>query len=160
MKLKQNPFTLLLLFLSILMFVLGLYYPILTIKQSLLGIGLKFQELRLFDSVQLFYKSGDYLIAIIIFLFTIILPIIKYLELINKVLDFKKSSKWVSAILEALDKWSMLDVFLVALLLLNFKMDSNIIVMKLKVGVAFLAVSILIRMYINFQIKKYSRVIS
>jgi hypothetical protein len=32
--------------------------------------------------------------------------------------------------------------FLVALLLLNFKMDSQIVVMKMKVGVAFLAFSV------------------
>jgi hypothetical protein len=52
----------------------------------------------------------------------------------------------------------MLDVFLVALLLLNFKMDSNIIVMKIKVGVNFLAISILIRMYVSFQLNKYKQI--
>jgi paraquat-inducible protein A len=155
---KQNIFILLLLILSITLFALGLYYPILSTKQSLFGLGLKYQELRLIDSVRLFYNSGDYLIAGIIFLFTMMLPIIKYLEILNKIFEFKKTSKKISTVLQALDKWSMLDVFLVALLLLNFKLDSNIIVMKLKLGVNFLAISIIVRMYTSFQIEKNEQI--
>jgi paraquat-inducible protein A len=155
---KQNTFFLMLLILSITLFALGLYYPILSTKQSLFGLGLKYQELRLFDSVRLFYNSGDYLIAGIIFLFTMMLPILKYLEILNKIFELKKTSKKISTVLRVLDKWSMLDVFLVALLLLNFKLDSNIIVMKLKLGVNFLAISIIVRMYTSFQIEKNEQI--
>jgi uncharacterized paraquat-inducible protein A len=132
--------------LSIIFFILGLVYPILSTKQSLFGIGLKFQEVRLFDSVKMFFNSGDYLLSGIIFLFTIILPIVKFVELINRVFEFTKFSKRTTEILHALDKWSMLDVFLVALLLLNFKMDSNIIVMELKIGTNFIALAVILRM--------------
>jgi len=93
------------LFLSILFFVLGLVYPILSTKQSLFGIGLKFQEVRLFDSVKMFFESGDYLLSGIIILFTIILPIVKFIELINRVFKFIKFSKRTTNILHALDKW-------------------------------------------------------
>jgi uncharacterized paraquat-inducible protein A len=60
---------------------------------------------------------------------------------------FVKNIKYkkLSAILQPLDKWSMLDVFLVALLLLNFRMGSNIIVMKLKSGTTFIALSVIYR---------------
>jgi uncharacterized paraquat-inducible protein A len=51
-----------------------------------------------------------------------------------------------TSFLSKLDKWSMIDVFLVALLLLNFKMDSNVIVMKLKTGTQFIAISVILRM--------------
>jgi len=132
---------------SIIFFTLGLMYPILVTKQQVFGIVLKYQEVRLFDSVKMFYESNDYLLAAIIFLFTIILPIIKFLELLNRNLTFYKTSERVSHILHMLDKWSMLDVFLVALLLLNFKMNSNLIVMRLETGTTFIALSIITRMF-------------
>ncbi|MDR0294940.1 MAG: paraquat-inducible protein A [Prevotellaceae bacterium] len=46
-----------------------------------------------------------------------ILPVFKYIELIIRV-----SKNKTSKILQNLDKWNMLDVFLVALLILNFKL--------------------------------------
>ncbi len=143
---KDKLFIIFLLLSSISFFVLGLIYPILSTKKQVLGIVLNYQEVKLFDSVKMFYESNDYLLATIIFLFTIILPIIKFFELINRLLSFLTFSKKTSRILHLLDKWSMLDVFLVALLLLNFKMDSNIIVMKLKLGTTLIAVSIILRM--------------
>jgi len=48
----------------------------------------------------------------------------------------------------------MLDVFLVALLLLNYKMDTNIIVMKIRIGTSFLALSIIFRMLSSIFISK------
>ena len=126
---------------SIVFFALGLYYPILATKHQILGFTLDYKEVRLIDSVKIFYKSSDYLLASVIFIFTIILPIIKYLELIIRIKSQKKSS-----FLSKLDKWSMIDVFLVALLLLNFKMDSNIIIMKIKLGTQFIALSVILRM--------------
>lgn len=126
---------------SALFFALGLYFPILATKHQVLGFTLDYKEIRLIDSVVIFYESSDYLLAIIIFIFTIILPLIKYLELTLRIKSQKKST-----ILGKLDKWSMIDVFLVALLLLNFKMDSNVIVMKLKIGTQFIALSVILRM--------------
>jgi len=131
----------LLLVTSLTFFILGLYYPIIATKHQVLGFTLQYKELRLIDSVKMFYESSDFLLANIIFIFTIIFPIIKYLELSIRIKTQKKST-----FLSKLDKWSMIDVFLVALLLLNFKMDSNVIVMKLKLGTQFIAISVILRM--------------
>lgn len=54
----------------------------------MLGIVLKFQEVKLFDSVLMFYKENDYLLAVIILLFTTILPIIKFISIFNNLFDF------------------------------------------------------------------------
>ncbi|MCB0537476.1 MAG: paraquat-inducible protein A [Bacteroidetes bacterium] len=136
----------LILLISIVFFVLGLLYPLFSTKQQVLGIVLKYKEVRLFDSIRMFYESNDYLLSLIILLFTIILPIIKFIELTNRIHKFINIPKKINNFLHFIDKWSMLDVFLVALLLLNFKMDSNIIVMKLKIGTTFIALSVIIRM--------------
>lgn len=135
----------LILLISIVFFVLGLIYPLLSTKQQVLGIVLKYEEVRLFDSIRMFYESNDYLLAIIILLFTIILPIIKFIELTNRIHKFINISRKINDFLHFIDKWSMLDVFLVALLLINFKMNSSIIVMKLKIGTTFIALSVIFR---------------
>ena len=147
----------LLLLLTVTFFILGLYYPILSAKYQvpIVKIAYKYQEIRLFDSVRLFYNEGSYLLAGIIFIFTIVLPIVKYLEIANRLFRWIPLSSKVSKFLHSIDKWSMLDVFLVALLLLNFKMDSNIIVMKLKTGTTFIALSVLLRMGVSELIDRY-----
>jgi uncharacterized paraquat-inducible protein A len=121
-------------------------FPIITTGKEIWIIGWGYKDIRLYDSVLMFYNSNDYFLAAIIFLFTIILPIIKFLDMANRLFPVTYLPKIVEHILQLADKWSMLDVFLVALLLLNFKMNSNIIVMQLKIGTTFIAMSIILRM--------------
>lgn len=130
---------------SIACYTLGLVLPLLQTQTRALGLTLKSNNVRLFDSIMLFWNSNEFSLAVIIFLFTIVLPIIKYVELLLRFLNVNFAKKY-SAWLKALDKWSMLDVFIVALLLLNFKLNSSIMVMRLMDGTTFLAVSILLRM--------------
>ena len=47
-----------------------------------------------------------------------------------------------------LDKWNMIDVFIVALLLVNFKMGDSLIVMELQLGTAFLSISVITRILV------------
>ena len=130
------------LLISIISFSLGVYYPLLSVKYSLFGVGFGKTNTNIFDSVLMFFNSGDYFIAAIIFVFTFLLPIYKYAELLVKRLILGKEIKSTS-----IDKWNMLDVFLVALLLLNFKMNSAIIVMDLEIGTMFIAIAVVTRMF-------------
>ena len=127
--------------LSILFFGLGVYFPLLSTKTQVLGINLNYQALNLFDSIRLFFKDKEYFLAGIILVFTFIIPATKYIELIFRTISNKESSKAT----QHLDKWNMLDVFLVALLLLNFKMNSNFIVMELRMGTTFIALAVIFR---------------
>lgn len=137
---KKEIIGIIILLISIILFSLGVYHPLLSTKYEILRIGFGRQEVNIFDSVSLFYNSGDYFIAFIILLFTFILPIYKYAEVLVKKLILKKE-----VISTNIDKWNMLDVFLVALLLLNFKMNDAFIVMKLEVGTIFIALAVLTR---------------
>lgn len=146
---KSKYLILLLLLVSVSFFILGLSYPIMSTKKQVLGIVLDYQEIKLFDSVKMFYESKEYLLATIIFLFTIVLPAFKFLEIINRSLGMVRIPARIDRVLILLDKWSMLDVFLIALLLLNFKMNSTILVMQIKNGTLFLAIAILLRMLVS-----------
>ena len=128
------------LLLSIVFFALGVYFPLLSTKQKVLGIVLDYKEINLFDSIAMFFNDREFFLAAVILLFTFVFPVLKYIELTIRVLH-----KTTRAVLQHFDKWNMLDVFLVALLLLNFKMNSNIIVMQLKIGTTFIALAVIFR---------------
>ena len=97
--------------------------------------------MTLFDSIKLFWESKEYLVALVILVFTFILPISKYFELGLRLITGKEYP-----VLHGVDKWNMIDVFLVAMLLLNFKMNSNFIVMRLENGTNFIALAVLTRL--------------
>lgn len=139
---------------SIVLFVLGLIYPILSTKNTILGIVLDYKSVRLFDSVRMFWKEGDIILAMVILIFTIVFPILKYIDLIIRLVSKEIIPEKIVVILQNLDKWSMLDVFLVALLLINFKLDSNIVVMKLRLGTTFIAGAVVFRILASQFISK------
>ena len=126
---------------SVAFYVLGLVYPLMSTKYQVLGFQLKHQEVTLFDSVRMFWESREFLIASIILVFTFILPILKYIELGLQQVTGRRFMK-----LRSVDKWNMIDVFLVAMLLLNFKMNSRFIVMRLEMGTNFIALAVLTRL--------------
>ena len=126
--------------LSIAFFAMGMYFPIMSTKTRALGVTWSYESITVFDSVALFFKAKEYFLAGVILLFTFILPVIEYISLI-----FRMWKKKTSKILQNLDKWNMLDVFLVALLVLNFKMNSNFIVMQIQIGTTFIAIAVILR---------------
>ena len=125
--------------LSITFFVLGMYFPLLsTHTQIIWKFG--YEEITVFKSAQLFYESKEYLLATVIVFFTVVIPVVEFSALTVRIFNSR-----TNRFLQHLDKWNMLDVFLVALLLLNFKMQSNIMVMQLKKGTTFVALSVIFR---------------
>lgn len=126
---------------SVVFYILGLCYPLMSTKYQVMGFQLKHQEVTLFDSVEMFWDSHEYLVASIILVFTFILPILKYIEL---ALRLGTGRQFLT--LQSVDKWNMIDVFLVAMLLLNFKMNSRFIVMRLEMGTNFIALAVLTRL--------------
>lgn len=138
---KRNVVATVFLVISVVCYVLGLIYPLMSTKYQVLGVQLKHQEVTLFDSVRMFWDSSEYLVASIILVFTFILPILKYIELALRLGTGRQFLK-----LQSVDKWNMIDVFLVAMLLLNFKMNSRFIVMQLEMGTNFIALAVLTRL--------------
>ena len=116
-----------------------------TKKQLIISFG--YTETTLWDSIQYFWAGSEYLLAIIIFLFTIIFPVVKFMHLGAYLFypPFKKM-KVFNVTHYISDKWSMLDVFIVALVIFHIKMNSSVVVTKLMPGTTFLALSIVLRM--------------
>ncbi len=154
---KKNIPAFIAVFLSAVFYGLGLYFPLFYTSKGILSFRFSTDYIRLFDSVKIFYQHHDFLLAGIIFFFAIVLPIVKYLDLFNRILYVVPISEKSSHFLHKIDKWSMIDVFLVALLLLNFKMDSSFIEMKLKAGTTYIALSVIFRMIGSELLSNYEK---
>ena len=87
-----------------------------------------------------FFDGDDFFMGVVVLLFTFILPAANSVLVFYRIIAGKKLNLFLD-----LDKWNMLDVFVVALLLLNFKLQSNIMVMELKIGTTFIALSVVFR---------------
>ncbi len=80
---------LLVLLISVMFYFLGIYFPLLATKSQAFSIVLKYTEVRLFDSIRLFMDEKDYLLALIIFVFTFLFPVVKYITLFVEILKPK-----------------------------------------------------------------------
>ncbi len=140
---------------SALFFIMGFQFPLL---QTGFGIGpftLKSDYVYLSTSFSYFFDKGEIFIGFLLLFFTIIFPTIKYIFLFLTLLGrpFPRH-QFLSTGLEVINKWSMLDVFVVAVLLLNMKFDSNIIVSKLGNGTTLFAISVVLLMTCSFITRK------
>ena len=140
---------------SLLFFLLGFMYPLL---QSGFGIGpftIKSDYVYISTSFRYFFDKGEVFIGLLLLFFTIIFPIIKYVFLFLTLMGRKLPRHGaVATALEIINKWSMLDVFVVAVLILNMKFDSSIIVSKLEIGTTLFAISVLFLMTSSFIARK------
>jgi paraquat-inducible protein A len=96
--------------------VAGLLLPAITIRSMFIG-----RDFSLLDSVVAFGEQGDWFLFIVTFVFTIVFPLFKTVTGLALwfVIDATGSfARPVLGWLAALSKWSMLDVFIIALIVL------------------------------------------
>lgn len=136
---------------SLMFFIMGFLFPLL---QSGYGIGplvLKKDYVYLWSSFRFFFDRGEAFIGTILLFFTVIFPVIKYIFLFITLTGRKiPKHKFLNTALEVINKWAMLDVFVVAVLILNMKFDSTIIVSKLEHGTTLFAISIVLMMICSY----------
>ncbi len=137
---------------SIALFVLGLMNPIL--ENSVL-LGLQRNDIYLIGSVEYFYEEREYFVGALILVFTFIFPIFKYIFLGFKVLNIRLTfEKAIAGVVELINKWAMLDVFVVALIIINMKFNSLFITSSIKSGTTYFAASVLVMMICSWIVKK------
>jgi paraquat-inducible protein A len=142
---------------SVLFFILGITHPILETGFTLDGwIDFNRENIYLISSFQYFINKGDVFIAVMLLTFTIVLPVVKYIFLLLGIagVRFKSQKKWVVA-LDIINKWSMLDVFVVAQVIMNLKFNQRFIISNLQSGITYFAVSIVLMMVCSL-VMKYS----
>jgi len=124
--LSLRVYTGLLSFSALIALISGLITPILMIivHKNIEYFGdvvLSFESKSIIGSIEKLYTNGSIPIAIAILLFSVIIPTIKTLSLLYiSLFENRKFAKRVVLFFKHLGKWSMLDVFIVALLLVFF----------------------------------------
>lgn len=137
-------------------FALGFMFPLLQTGYGIGPIRIKSEYIYLSSSFNYFFDKGEFFIGFLLLFFTIIFPILKYIFLFITLLGKKlPRHQLMSTALDIINKWSMLDVFIVALVLLNMKFDSAIIVSEMESGTTLFALSIVLMMISSFIIRKY-----
>lgn len=140
---------------SALFFIMGFMFPLLHTGFGIGPFTIKSDSVYLHTSFNYFFEKGEVFIGFLLLFFTIIFPILKYIFILLT-LSGKKFPRQgaVAAALEIINKWSMLDVFVVAVLLLNLKFDTQIIVSRLGSGTTLFAMSVLLLMISSLIAKK------
>ncbi len=136
---------------------IGLFAPIITLEKfyffdNTVSIASGLLEL---------INEKQYLLFIIILLFSVVLPILKLL-LLNKLLspsidstnNFRKHLMWM----HQYGKWSMLDVFVVAVLLAAVKLGA-VASVQLHYGLYLFAAAVILTMLVTARVVKLSDVI-
>jgi uncharacterized paraquat-inducible protein A len=145
---------------SLLFFGLGFLFPLFGTGYGLGPIRIYQENVYLFTSFSYFFNKGEVFIGALLLTFTVIFPAIKYIFLFVTLggIRFPKH-RYISIALEIVNKWAMLDVFVVALIILNLKFDSNIIVTRLDNGTNLFAISVILLMTASFLTGKWSAAI-
>ncbi len=105
------------------LFIAGITFPILTITKLLIVSN----EVSILTGLYQLLEEQQYFIFVVIFLFSIVLPILKiyYLFLLTarREVESRNYSKYL-ALMHRYGRWSMLDVFVIAILIMTVKLGA------------------------------------
>jgi paraquat-inducible protein A len=89
------------------------------------------QDNTIWEGCVRFVQDGDYVIAVIVFLASIFIPLLKLLGLfylvVSKMLNLRGGERhrtWVYRIIDSIGRWAMLDVFVLAILVSLVRLQS------------------------------------
>jgi paraquat-inducible protein A len=109
---------LLLVIVGVVIFVCSIFSPLLSISEFYIFTN----TLSIKSALLTLLRQDEWLLFIVILCFTIVLPGIKYMLLIIGGIKPKLLSKHSFRMLEAISKWAMLDVFIVAVVIASVKL--------------------------------------
>ncbi|MFV2059746.1 MAG: paraquat-inducible protein A [Gammaproteobacteria bacterium] len=142
--------------LSIIFLIIGLLAPIFTISK-LIVIQNTFS---IIDGIGKLIEEQQWFLFVIITTFSIVLPIIKIIILSllvsHKVESSLKNKKYLAWI-HQIGKWSMLDVFVIAILIVSVKLGP-LVDIEMEFGLYAFAISVILVMIITSQIVRLTDV--
>ncbi len=106
---------------------IGIFSPFMKMKVPLMGVD---NTYSLVGGICEFFKSGNYLFGIILLAFSVLFPIFKLLLLLiitNRNIPMSKTIRIkIHHLVELLAKYSMLDVFVIAIIIVIFKVANMV----------------------------------
>lgn len=146
---------------TIIILIYGLITPLLmvTIHKDVDYIGdvvLSFESKSLIGSISKLFESGDYVIASIIILFSVIIPLFKTISLfLISIFQDNFFTHKLIGFFKLIGKWSMLDVFVVAVLLVFLSANKgDISKAEVEVGLYIFVLYVISSMFISLSADK------
>ena len=146
---------------ALLTLTLGLITPILmvTIHKEVEYLGdivLSFESKGVVGSIQKLFESGDIVVALVIFLFSVLVPVLKVLSLL--IVSLFLQSNFAHSIIKffkMIGKWSMVDVFVVAVFLVYLTANKGEISRaEVEVGLYFFLAYVIVSMLMSLSADK------
>jgi paraquat-inducible protein A len=127
-----------------------LYIPANLLTMMETGSLISYRKDTIISGVVHLWKSGSYMIAVIVFAASIMIPLLKLISLTLLLVSVQRKSKWrprqrtqLYRLVEGVGRWSMLDIYVVTLLAALVQLGAMAIVKAGPAAVAFGAVVIL-----------------
>ncbi len=132
----------------------GLTQPLIHVEKMMLWKS----TYSVYTGILSLFEQGEYLLSAVLFFFSFIFPIGKLLTLaylwVVRLTEEKRV--WIFHWLEALGKWSMLDVFIVAILIVAVKLGPLADIQPRR-GVYFFCLAIICSMLTTMHIERIAR---
>lgn len=141
---------------SLISWSVGILAPMLTIEvfKDLPIVGytiFKYESKSIWTTITRLWEIDRYFISVLVGLFSIIVPVIKTIAIYVS-LFYKKNLK----IINFIGKWSMADVFVVALLIANFSINSDEFTdAKVQIAVYFFSIYVILSIIASFIVHKH-----
>jgi len=130
---------------STVLLLVGLHLPVLTVRKLW-----QINTFSVISGIINLWQGGYYILSFIIFFFSVIFPVVKLGTLFViwsiRLEDYQR--KWLLRGLGLLGKWSMLDVFVTAIIIVSIKLGV-LASAKAEVGIYCFAASILLAMLVT-----------
>ena len=142
--------------LSGILLVVGLVSPMMTLTQFYFFD----HSFSVFSGLSELFSSGQYLLAIVVFLFSVLLPFVKLFllfKLAGLSSDESHSQKKLLHLMHDYGRWAMLDVLVVAVLIVAVKLGA-VVTVEIHWGVYVFAAAIVLIMYLTDRVVKQSNV--
>ncbi len=149
--------------LSVTTFALALTLPVFTTTSWLVipfvdtRIATGFQTFFLVEAIERLRDSDHLALAVVVGFFTVVTPIIKYMAVVIALFPGPEAKRWPMSFIDRIGKWAMLDVFLVAVLVALFQLESALDVTA-ELGLFSFAVSVVSSMLVTGGILRFNGV--
>jgi len=151
---------------ALLTLTLGLITPIfmVTIHKEVEYLGdvvLSFESKGVIGSIEKLFESGDFVVALVILLFSVLIPVLKVLSLLIVSLFMKSDfAHGIIKFFKMIGKWSMVDVFVVSVFLVYLTANKGEISRaEIEVGLYFFLAYVIVSMLMSLSADKMLRML-
>jgi uncharacterized paraquat-inducible protein A len=138
--------------LSIGSYVFALNSTLFTTSGDILGISFKEEHVTFFKSIAILENQGYVILSYALIFFVLVIPCLKYITLLLNLFSAKLFTGEFNEAILYLQKYAMVDVFVIALLLIGSK-NNPIFDLKIELGTYALLVSIITSMILSINLK-------